>query len=98
MEAVNLMKAKEDISRRSPPSEGISENGSDWEVSDGLVDLEIPALSPGRPQISAWCCWRVAESPRLDEMASAGKSRCYFSHVPENGREEQESFSWDVAS
>lgn len=93
------MNAKEDISRRSPASEGISENGSDWEVSsDGPVDLEIPALSPGRPQIPPWCCWRVAESPRLDEMGSAGMRRCYFSHVPENGREEQESFSWDVAS
>lgn len=93
------MKAKEDISRRSPPSEGISENGSDWEVSsDGLVDLEIPALSPGRLQMPPWCCWRVAESPRLDEMGSAGMRRCCFSHVPENGREEQESFSWDVAS
>lgn len=47
MEAVALMESKEDTSPRSGPSEGASENESDWEVSAALMGLAILALPPG---------------------------------------------------
>lgn len=43
------METKEDTSPRSPPSEGASENGSDWEVSAALLGLAILAVPPGWP-------------------------------------------------
>ena len=47
MEAVALMESKEDTSPRRGPSEGASENESDWEVSAALMGLAILALPPG---------------------------------------------------
>lgn len=49
MEAVNLMKTKEDMSPRSPHSEGVSDDGSDQEVFAGLLGLAILTLPPGWP-------------------------------------------------